>query len=81
MIKHCDCCAYKTEVKEYPIRSVSEKSTCLLCKICAKTFLGNCIVYTSLSKNRELFGSIGWIANHLQDLIIKGTVYREEMMK
>ena len=71
----CHCCGYiAADIKEYPgafrAETGFEKERHKFCLICASTFLSQCITYPRLyAEHRQLYASIGWIANMLRDEI------------
>lgn len=74
--EQCACCGYPAKVlTEYrgPCTTndvMGENGRIKLCEVCAATFLSNCVVYPSLyGEHRDLFSSIGWIANKILDEI------------
>ena len=68
----CHCCGYDTELKPYAGYGAKESRTFWLCHICASTFLSHSVTHSKVysGEDRNLFASIGWIANHLESLIL-----------
>lgn len=74
----CECCNFEDiEVTEY-IENNSNNSFMFLCEICAKTSLSQIISFSKSNEMLALAQSIGWIGNHLKQLIIQNKTFKSE---
>jgi hypothetical protein len=65
----CDNCGYFTEVEKYRKPDFRDEGRNSFCLICASTLLSTATTYPRQVIDVKLYQSIGWIANHLADLI------------